>query len=141
MSTGQGGTWVLVADAQHGRIFEVDDAGLVPRLRETVHASAEIGSRRSPEHGWTHGDDRHGEEAERKFAHELVHLLERGHSDNHYRHLVLVAPSRMLGVLRASLSRPLADMVRFSVHKDYGKMSDRELIEHVRPMVQIWPAR
>ena len=52
--------------------------------------------------------------------HALVQALERGLADNHFRHLVLVAPPRMLGVLRESLSRGLADRLRASLAKDWG---------------------
>jgi protein required for attachment to host cells len=155
MATGQGPTWVLVADAQHGRILEVDDAGLPARLRATLHPRTERsaggpggvpnevaghGTRRhSPEHGWTHGDDNRAEVLERRFAHELVAVLERGLADTHFRHLVLVAPPRMLGILRETLTRGLADRLRASTPKDWSHLNDRELAEQVRPLVEIWP--
>src|SRR5678815_143258 len=138
MATGQGTTWVLVADARHARVLEVEDAGMLPRLRTTLNAPPPEAPRRSPEHGWTHGDDPRPEHEERRFVHALVQALERGEAENHFRHLVLVAPPKLLGVLRESLSRGLADRLRASLAKDWGRVSDTELTQHARPLVEIW---
>ena len=46
MSTGQGTTWVLVADAHHARVLAVEDAGLPARLVTTlVHELGRRGAR------------------------------------------------------------------------------------------------
>lgn len=155
MATGQGNTWVLVADAHHARIFDVEDAGLVPRLRTTLHArpdgSAAIEGGRpneaaghgaktgGPEHGWTTGNYTPGEAEEERFAHELVQVLERSLGDNLFHHLVLVAPPKLLGILRGGLTPELAQRLRASTHKDWGHLPDGELAEHVRGLVEIWP--
>ena len=139
MATGQGTTWVLVAEAQRARVFEVADAGLMPRLVTTVKPPAPEGQQRSPEHGWRHGDDPRAAHEEQRSVHALVQALERGLAENDFRHLVLVAPPRMLGVLRESLSRGLADRLRSSLAKDWGHVSDAELPQQVRPLVEIWP--
>jgi len=139
MSTGQGTTWVLVADARHARVLEVEDAGLLPRLRSTVNAPEPEGLYRPPEHGWTHGPDPAPGEDERRLAHTLVQALERGAADNLFRHLVLVAPPHLLGVLRESLPRGLAERLRASTAKDWSHVPDAELAGHVRPLVEIWP--
>ena len=139
MATGQGTTWVLVADAHQGRVLEVEDAGLVPRLLTTVKPPTPEAQQRNPEHLWRHGDDPRAAHEEQRFAHALVQALERGVAGNQFRHLVLVAPPRMLGVLRDSLPRNLADRLRSSLAKDWGHVSDSELPPQVRPLVEIWP--
>jgi protein required for attachment to host cells len=68
-----------------------------------------------------------------------VQTLERGAADNHFRHLVLVAPPKLLGLLRDSLSRGLADRLRKSISKDWGHVPDAELPQYVRSLVEIWP--
>ena len=157
MATGQGNTWVLVADAHHARILDVQDAGLVPRLRTTLHArpdgSAAIEGGRpneaarhgaktgGPEHGWTTGNYTPGEAEEERFAHELVHVLERGLADTHFQHLVLVAPPKLLGMLRGGLTHGLAERLAASTHKDWGHLPDAQLAEHVRGLVELWPQR
>jgi protein required for attachment to host cells len=52
---------------------------------------------------------------------------------------VLVAPPKLLGLLRDSLSRGLADRLRKSISKDWGHVPDAELPQYVRPLVEIWP--
>lgn len=139
MSTGQGTTWVLVADAHQARVLEVADAGLLPRLLMTVKPPAPEGQQRSPEHLWRHGDDPRAVHEEQRSVHALVQVLERGLADNQLRHLVLVAPPRMLGVLRESLPRGLSDRLRSSLAKDWGHVTDAELPQQTRPLVEIWP--
>lgn len=139
MATGQGTTWVVVAEAHRARVLEVEDAGLVPRLLTTVKPPPPEGQQRNPEHLWRHGDDPRAAHEEQRFAHTLVQALERGVAGNQFRHLVLVAPPRMLGVLRDSLPRNLADRLRSSLAKDWGHVSDPELPQQVRPLVEIWP--
>jgi protein required for attachment to host cells len=139
MSTGQGTTWVVVADAHQARVLEVADAGLLPRLLMTVQPPAPEGQQRSPEHLWRHGDDPRALHEEQRSVHALVQVLERGLADNQLRHLVLVAPPRMLGVLRESLPRGLSDRLRSSLAKDWGHVSDAELPQQTRPLVEIWP--
>lgn len=157
MATDQGNTWVLVADAHHARIFDVEDAGLLPRLRMTLHArpdgSAAIESGRpddaaghgaktgGPEHGWTTGDYTPGEAEEHRFVHELVRVLERGLNDTHFHHLVMVGPPKLLGLLRGGLTSTLAERLRASTHKDWAHLPDRELVEQVRGLVEIWSKR
>jgi len=130
---------VLVADAHRGRVLEVGDAGLLPRLVTTVKPPAPEGQQRSPEHLWRHGDDPRAAHEEQRSVHALIEALERGSADNQFRHLVLVAPPRMLGVLRESLPRGLADRLRSSLAKDWGHVSDAELPQQARPLVEIWP--
>lgn len=139
MATGQGTTWVLVADARQARVLEVEDAGMLPRIRTTLNAPPPEAPRRSPEHGWTHGDDPRPEHEERRFVRALVQALEQGEAANHFHHLVLVAPPKLLGMLREGLSRGLADRLRASLAKDWAHLPDSELPRHVQPLVEIWP--
>ena len=154
MSTGQGNTWVLVADAHQGRIFSVADAGLPGELRHTIRSHPDGGAHDEsgdlvevadrPKHASVHQGALHpsgepSDEALHRFAKELVRMLERGLAENAFHHLVLVAPPRFLGILRENLSRGLAERLRASEHKDYTKLPDRELEGHLRQLVRIWP--
>lgn len=152
--TGQGNTWVLVANAHQGRILEVDDAGLPAKVHHTIGSRdgkahdesgdlPEVADRlqRSPGHkGALHesGDPKDG--AEHRFAKELVRMLEAGVAANAFHHLVLVAPPKLLGILRENLSRALAGRLRASEPKDYAHLSDHELELRVRELVHIWPS-
>lgn len=152
--TGQGNTWVLVANAHQGRILEVDDAGLPAKVHHTIGSRdgkahdesgdlPEVADRlqRSPgQKGALHesGDPKDG--AEHRFAKELVRMLEAGVAANAFHHLVLVAPPKLLGILRENLSRALAGRLRASEPKDYAHLSDHELELRVRELVHIWPS-
>jgi protein required for attachment to host cells len=153
--TGQGNTWVLVADAQHGRILDVEDAGLPAKVRHTIRglpdgkAKDESGDltevadspkRTSAHKGALRQTGDPSDEAEHRFAKELVRMLERGLAEEAFHHLVLVAPPKLLGILRENLSRGLSARLRTSEHKDYAHLADHELEQRVRELVRIWPA-
>ncbi len=152
--TGQGNTWVLVADAHQGRILDVEDAGLPAKLLHSIRSSSdgkahdESGDlpevsdrlkRASPHQGALRATGDPKDEAEHRFAKELMRMLERGLAENAFHHLVLVAPPKLLGILREGLSRALAARLRASEHKDYAHRSDHELALRVRDLVHIWP--
>jgi protein required for attachment to host cells len=103
-------TWVVVADASAARIFSFTDKNGEWTLRETLKGdgsghpdqTAHSGSKASEHKGALHG---HGEPdqketQERRFAHTLAHVLERGHASNAFAKLALVAPPKLLGQLR-----------------------------------------
>jgi protein required for attachment to host cells len=153
--TGQGNTWVVVADAHQSRILSVEDAGLPPKVRHTIRsrsdgkAQDESGDLNEvadhPKHASTHygalrptGDTLN--EAEHRFAKELVRMLERGLAEEAFQHLVLVAPPKLLGILRENLTLGLAARLRASEPKDYAHLADHELEQRVRELVRIWPA-
>jgi protein required for attachment to host cells len=152
--TGQGNTWVVVADAHHARILDVEDAGLPAKLRHTIRSTSdgkakdesgdlpEVGDH--PKHASAHKGALHqsgapSDEAEHRFAKELVRMLERGLAEESFRHLVLVAPPKLLGILRENLSRGLSERLNASEHKDYAQLPDHELEKRVRELVRIWP--
>jgi protein required for attachment to host cells len=152
--TGQGNTWVLVADAHQARILGVADAGLPATLRHTIRSRAdgkahdESGDltevsdhpkRASVHQGALHSSGQVSDEAEHRFAKELVRMLERGLAEEAFHHLVLVAPPKLLGILRENLTRGLAARLRASEQKDYAQLPDHELEQRVREFVRIWP--
>ncbi len=140
-------SWVVVGDASGARIFKFDKHQEPWALVEAIKGdgtSADKGTRdfasKSSEHkGALHG---HGENhnsvketAERRFAHQLSRVLERGLADGSFAHLILVAPAKLLGELRENLSRGLHAKVVAEVSKDYVHLSAKELqaqlIEHI----------
>jgi protein required for attachment to host cells len=152
--TGQGNTWVVAADAKAARIFSVEDAGLPAKLRHTIRSTDKGGAkdergdllevadrprRASPHKGALRESSDPKDEAEHRFAKELVRMLERGMEEEAFRNLVLVAPPKLLGMLRENLSRGLALRLRASEHKDYSHLSDHEVEGRVRELVHIWP--
>lgn len=152
--TGQGNTWVLVADAHQARILEVDDAGLPAKLHHTIGSRsdgkahdergdltevADNPKRAVVQQGALHPTGAFKDQAEHHFAKEVVRMLERGLAENAFQHLVLVAPPKLLGILRENLTRGLAARLRASEHKDYAQVPDHEVELRVRDLVRIWP--
>src|SRR5690606_27593618 len=95
-------TWVVVADGSRCRIF-ASDASLaelepVEELRNGHHVG---GHRGRPNEG--HDSANHGIES--KFAADVAAVLTRAVQANAVRDLLLVAPSRFLGDLLASLPK------------------------------------
>ncbi len=146
---------VVVADAARARLFTLEPAGspeveggpnLVERndlvnpeqrLRDSERWSdLKTGRNRAPAGGQAHGYDdhreRHMDEWRRRFArgvaHEAAALVERGKA----RHLIVVAPKRMLGLLRAELSTALKNQCSVqALAKDLSKLAPQDLHEHL----------
>ena len=135
-------TWVVVADARAARIFSFADKNGEWKLQQTIEGdgtaspeqTAHPGSKASEHKGALHG---HGEQnpketVERRFAHTLAHVLERGHADNSFAKLALVAPPKLLGQLRENLSRGLKAASVADLHKDYTHCGVEELMRLLR---------
>jgi protein required for attachment to host cells len=140
-------TWVVVADAHGARIFGFEEKNGPWTLIEEVKGdgsgnpdqSRDFGTKASQHKGALHG---HGEQNpketdERRFAHTLAHMLERGLANSAFAHLALVAPPKLLGDLRENLSRSLQARLVSEVHKDYVHFSPDELTVHLRPELPV----
>lgn len=141
--TTPGATWVLVADASGARIFGFAEKNGQWTLLESIDGAgtdhpdqtADFGAKASTHKGALHG---HGvstakETQERRFAHTLAHVLERGREKQAFARLVLVAPPKLLGELRENLSRGLQGTIAAEVHKDYSHAGVAELIDRLGP--------
>ena len=140
-------TWVVVADARAARIFSFTDKNDEWRLLETVagdnsgHPDQTAGSvTKASEHKGAlhaHGESVPKETQERRFAHTLSHVLERGHAGNSFARLALVAPPKLLGDLRENLSKGLQPLTVAEVHKDYTHCGVEELMRLLRPELPV----
>lgn len=135
-------TWVVVADSRAARIFGYAEKQGEWTLRETLQGdgsghpeqTADLRSRGSEHQGALHG---HGENnpketQERRFAHTIAHVLERGHADNAFKKLALVAPPKLLGQLRENLSKGLQAASVLGLAKDYSHCGVEELMRLLR---------
>jgi protein required for attachment to host cells len=135
-------TWVVVADARAARIFSFTDKNGEWTLSETIkgdgsgdpdqtaHSSSKASEHKGALHG--HGEQNPKETQERRFAHTLGHVLERGHASNAFAKLALVAPPKLLGELRENLSRGLQTASVAEIHKDYTHCGVEELMRLLR---------
>jgi protein required for attachment to host cells len=135
-------TWILVGDASRARLFAFEHPlrawSLLEELehpegRERTHDQVSDRQGRSPRRGRgtystamePHSDP--SEEGAKHFAQLLAARLEQGHRRDAFRHVVLVAPPHFLGLLRESLSAPVAAQVSASLDKDFTQIAPKEL--------------
>ena len=126
------GTWILVADSARARLFSLGDgAARLEEVGDFINAAA-----RTPGHelesappARVHdrfGEGRHAIDARTppkdkvaaRFAGELKSELERGHAEQRYDELVLIAPPRFLGMLNAALGEHLHGSVVLKIAKN-----------------------
>ena len=139
-----GNTWVVVADGTRARLFN----------RHKNRTLEEFDVLLSPEHRLHEGDlvsDRDGRSFDSNgagrhamgnknsvkdhgmanFAKRLASRLEEGRNAGMIERLVLIAPPRFLGQLRASLSTSAAALVALSIDKELTTLSADKLQHHL----------
>jgi protein required for attachment to host cells len=136
--------WILIADAASCAIYSSDEAlaafAEVRRLdNEHVHPERDAlgprGSTRAGPGGVHARFERHSDpqDAERaRFAHSVALLLDEALGRGEFERLVIVAPPRFLGELRADLSARVARHVAATVDRDLARTPIHELPEAVR---------
>lgn len=140
--------WVLIADASRARIVEHVAGGDAWQTVDSIHPepparSAELGRDYPGRSFESAGEARHAIEPKhdpaklqrRGFVDDLARHLDRACLDRRFDHLALVAPSRMLGELRAALSDQTRAMVRVERAKDLTKIPDAEIASHLEPIL------
>jgi protein required for attachment to host cells len=85
-----------------------------------------VGARRSA----VEQTDWHDQE-EQRFLTKLAERLDAAVQAGETKSLILVAPPRALGVLRAKLSKRVREAVRAEIEKDYVKMPVDEIARHL----------
>lgn len=137
--------WILVADRSKARIFQRGRPSEGIRLIEKFHhpegrfKEHELLSDRPGRAFRTADTQRQGyssptpplDQVTRDFSQRLAARLERARSENRFEHLVLVAPPRMLGILRDTLDPRLRQMVIQTLDKDYSYQTELEIIRQL----------
>ncbi|MDH3818400.1 MAG: host attachment protein [Myxococcales bacterium] len=146
-------TWILVGHDAGARVFENRGPGKGLELVETIeHPEGRLRDRDidSDRPGRSFrkdsGDPRRAamsrgesphDRAISDFARALANKLQRARVGNQYERLVLVAPPRFLGLLRASLDGPTAQLVVGSLDKDLATRKEAELIGQLGKVIAI----
>ncbi len=146
-------TWILVAHEAGARLFENHGPGKGLRLLEEVDHPAgreRDGDMDSDRPGRSFrknsGDPRRAamsrsegphDRAVSAFARELAEKLRGGRVRSELDRVVLVAPPRFLGLLRAALDGPTSQIVVGSLHKDLAHSDEAELAKHVGEVVAV----
>lgn len=142
-------TWILVADEARARVLEARRAdGTITERESFIHEEGRQHARdvvadRLPRAQESVGGARHAIEPHTdletveagRFAHELAAALESGRVGRAYERLVLVAPPRFLGTLRAVLSDEVHKHVVGSLPKDVTRESADDIRERVKMLL------
>ncbi len=140
-------TWFCVADAGHVRI---KDATVLkpplPTVTTLRHEIYEHGRYQEPpktqesatleRHAITDAESPVRRE-KREFAHVVADYLDEAAKRGAYQRLVLAAPPKFLGDLRAALGSKARALVAGEIDKDLAKESDAELAERVSELVGV----
>ncbi len=139
-------TWIVIADGERARVLECSGVGepFVPVTRETLHDDNPPTHLQGTERpGRVHesvGTTRHAIQPrvdfhraqKAEFAHTIAQMLEDAAQTHVYQRLVLVAPPRMMGDLRAALGTHARALVADELSHDLTHFSDKEIEARVR---------
>jgi protein required for attachment to host cells len=133
-------TWVVVADSGSARVFGADSpVGPLKELADFMHPEAMVKERRlvsdragrtTDSHGRSHSYEREDSPREveaRNFAKLLGHEICLARARGDFDHLLLVAPPRFLGRLRAALDAETRKRIDSELPSDLVAMSAKEI--------------
>ena len=137
--------WVLVADESKARLFSTDKIRTELKECQTfTNPDAHLFERELVTEGMgrsydSHGQHRHAMEpstsardsALLRFVKNIVEHLEKGATNGEYRHLVLIAPPDMLGLIRRELGQNTRKRIHHAIAKELIKASPEEIIKHL----------
>ena len=131
-------TWIVVAHRGGARIVLDQEDKL--RVIETIDNPDSAPSRRGrdqPSSPDSHGHrappprESQREHAANAFASKLADKLLTHRNQRSYNELVLIAPPHFLGALRHALDDATANTVRGTLDKDFGRLTDHELLRRL----------
>jgi protein required for attachment to host cells len=144
-------TWFVIADGMHARVLKQDAprGALVPALEhELVEPkvqgfSRDLGDDRpgrafDPGSGGRHAMEPRSDphmRMKQAFARRVAELINQGAGRGAFEHLVLVAPPRTLGELRAELDPGARRRILTESAKDLMKIPQAELGDHLADIV------
>ena len=136
-------TWIIVAESARARIYTL--SGIGAKLQEVSDLShpesrlhdTELASDLPGRTFDIQGQGRHAmepstdpkEREARAFAAEVARHIERGRHQGDFDALVLIAPPKFLGRLRAELTKPARDALAGEIDKNLVE-ADAKTIEH-----------
>ena len=135
-------TWFIIADGGRARFVEHDEQGAYRTISSFVSTELKASSRdlATERPGRVHESAttaRHAiepktdpkEAAKEDFVRYVADQVQS--EQENFDDLVLVAPPRVLGQLRETLAKSVADAVTWDLAKDLTKVPDHELSEHL----------
>jgi protein required for attachment to host cells len=144
-------TWIVIADGARARIVCNEGPGKGLRPIPTAEMSADLPRTRdlgSDRPGRVHdsqGHSRHGIEPrvdwhrfeKQHFARKVATMLDAKAASSAFDRLILVAPAKTLGDLRATLGKTAQGMVAGEMVKDLTACPDHELADHLKAVIAL----
>jgi protein required for attachment to host cells len=144
-------TWILVAHRAGARIYENAGAGTgLTLVRKIDHPAGkgknqDINADRPGRAYDSEGAGRHAmgkqespmEHEDANFARELAKVLDHGRGTNAFKHIVIVAGPRQLGLIRDSLDKHTAAMISASLDVDLPDATDAEVASRLSGTVTL----
>jgi len=141
-------TWIVVADGARASFYQNDGPGhgvrdtrfpeIVGMHEPTRAINADRPGRMqvagAPRHAMDWPSDPH-RELKRTFAKDIAEFLTLQERAKSFDRLVLVAPAKTLGDIRAALDKSVAQRVYGEVPKDLTSLSARELSRHLESVI------
>jgi protein required for attachment to host cells len=135
--------WVVVGDAASAKIYESDALLQELTLVDDIRVSHDrVQHLDANGHSTTHlpGSGQGGAQAEHdphkmteeRFARAVAQSMNDAEGHHRFERLIVVAPPRFLGDLRAALSHTASKRVVASIHHDWTRLSGRDLAEQLR---------
>lgn len=135
------GTWLLVADGVHGRLFKVDrQAKELVEIKEFLNPQGRLYEKEFSSDVPGRTFDREGrgrhviEESEKKkeqskeqFAHELAKYLDKKYKTKKINRLIIVAPSKILGYMNHKFSKLNCNHNVTKIAKEMASLSAAEI--------------
>jgi protein required for attachment to host cells len=141
-------TWIVIADGEKARIVANEGAGkgLAPAghaLSTTLHADRDIYADRPGRAQESVGAARHAIQPrvdwhrfeKQQFARRVAEMLDSESGKGAFDRLVLVAPPRTLGDLRAALGAATRAKVTGEIDKDLTPIADHDLPGHLEKVI------
>ena len=144
-------TWILIADGSRARIVlnEGPGKGLKPvrnfDFEEGRTAARDMLADRPGRVFDSSGPGRHGmanssdptSVAQARFAVQLIQFLDDEFTKNVFDRLILTAPAKFLGYLRASISKALKSVTISELTKDLNHLPDDKLPKHFEDVLAL----
>ena len=144
-------TWILIADASRARILKNDGPG---RGLDAIEDMIFQGENRKlkdimadkPGRSYDSvGGGRHAmeyksdaeHEDERAFANTLITVLQEAHGRKDYDQLILIAPPKMLGDIRAVLPDTLKAVTSAEINKDLTHIPNSDMADHLTGVLAV----
>ncbi len=144
----EGPTWLLLADGRRARVLlEARRGATLSELPDWAMTLSEA-DRIAPQDRPPRAHDRQGparhamdradphEEEEENFLKRLSLRLGEAAATGHFHHLVILAPPRALGLLRAHLPAAAGKLLRADAPKDVLDEDDAKLAERLRELLR-----